>query len=461
MVGFLVAAVAGSDTLAKDAITGASSVPPERLGLEIPDGTVVVPDKPQSVKTLDTRGTQVVAKLVAAVGANQIVMLPDGQLVSRSNAQSSPTTDRFEAIDRSDLAQQIIESDFPGFRAKISNRYLFIYNTSRGFTSATSQIIESMLRGVMLYGKAQKIDVREPEVPLVVIMFRTEAEFQRHRRMPPGVVAYYDQLSNRVFLHEENSLNRAMPELATQQAISTIAHEGAHQILHNIGVQNRLSVWPMWLSEGLAEYFAPTSFGRGNRWKGAGQINDMRMFELENYLKEKSTGLNGTTVLQTVGAARLTSTGYASAWSLTHFLAKRKRVEFNKLVNELSTLGPFQGYVSKDGSAIIEGNLKLFDQYFGSDFKEVETLLVDHLTKQRYVSPFADFPHVVVLIAYKEGTKTKRIAQSFLSPASAEKWRQDKLSQLNQAPETRQVATRAFPNRATATSFVDRWLSGR
>ena len=108
-------------------------------------------------------------------------------------------------------------------------------------------------------------------------MFRTEAQFQRYRRMPPGVVAYYDTLSNHIVMYEESRLFRTAPELAIQQAISTIAHEGAHQILHNIGVQARLSKWPMWLTEGLAEYFAPTTFGRRMQWKGAGQVNDLRI----------------------------------------------------------------------------------------------------------------------------------------------------------------------------------------
>ena len=46
-----------------------------------------------------------------------------------------------------------------------------------------------------------------------------------------GVVAYYDVLTNRVVICEESELWKVKPELAMRQAISTIAHEGAHQIL--------------------------------------------------------------------------------------------------------------------------------------------------------------------------------------------------------------------------------------
>ena len=35
-----------------------------------------------------------------------------------------------------------------------------------------------------------------------------------------------------------------------------------------IGVQQRLSTWPMWLNEGLAEFFSPTTTDRQLKWKG-------------------------------------------------------------------------------------------------------------------------------------------------------------------------------------------------
>ena len=51
----------------------------------------------------------------------------------------------------------------------------------------------------------------------------------------------------------------------------TVAHEGAHQILANIGVQPRLSDWPLWLIEGFAEYCAtPTRTKKGMAWDQAG-----------------------------------------------------------------------------------------------------------------------------------------------------------------------------------------------
>ncbi len=201
-----------------------------------------------------------------------------------------------------------------------------------------------MLKGVSTYMKRLDFETHEPLFPQVVIMFRTYEEFRQYREMPRFVVAYYNVATNEIVLFEEQPGPNENREFVMGQALSTIAHEGAHQILHNIGIQNRLSVWPIWVSEGLAEYLAPTSFGTNNRWKGAGDINDYRMFELESYIQSRSfKGLDGETIEKTVTAQQLDSTGYASAWATVHFLAKKKEKEFKEYLHLLSGMKPLQG----------------------------------------------------------------------------------------------------------------------
>ena len=117
-----------------------------------------------------------------------------------------------------------------------------------------------MLSGVIAHCNAQGLEVHEPEIPLPVIMFHRAQQFEAFGA-PPGVLAYYEITTNRVILHEESMFSNLDQKLARQDLLSTIAHEGAHQILHNIGVQQRLSRWPMWLGEGIAEYLAPTKPG--------------------------------------------------------------------------------------------------------------------------------------------------------------------------------------------------------
>ena len=436
-------------------------VDPRAYGLDLPAGAVE-PGKRIAVSTADADGKPTVGRLHVRVGSSAVVLLPDGQLVGRRAGTFVPTDRPFEAINQDDLEKRLA-AEFPTFKTGRTKHFVAAYNTSEEFALATSRILETMLQGVKGYAEAQKIPVHSPEVPLIIVMFKTEAEFQNHRRMPDGVVAYYHTLSNRVFLYEQSRLAQVRPQLAIQQSISTIAHEGAHQILHNIGVQQRLSAWPLWLSEGLAEYFAPTSTGERMKWKGAGQVNDLRMFELEQYIKSKGVEpADGLMIEHTVLAAKLSSTGYASAWALTHYLSKSRRADFNAHLREVSKRGPFEGATDISSTGTVKSNRDLFARHFGDDSKDLENRLILHLKKQPYTDPFADMPHFVATLVARDGTRPKRLANTFHSPALAESWLRDAIEKL---PKQNQSAAESkiqiFPNRAQATAFANRWLRGR
>lgn len=440
----------------------AKSVDPAAFGFDLPAG-ILRPGQGATVTTADADGKPVVARLQIGIGEGAIVMLPDGQLASRKAGAFTAGDKRFEPLDKAVLAKRL-ESEFPGFKVKQTRHYLYTYNTSEEFYLGTSRILESMLPGVTAYAEAQKIEnVHPPEVPLIVVMFATEEEFQNQRRMPAGMVAYYDTLSNRVFMYEQSHLLAERRDLAQAQAFATVAHEGAHQILHNIGVQQRLSIWPMWLSEGLAEFFAPTTVGKGLKWKGAGQVNDMRMFELEQYVKSRASEKpDGKLIEQTVAAARLTSTGYASAWSLTHYLAKNRRVEFAAYLRAVSKTGPLEGALDIQRPGIVPSNLALFRKTFGDKFDDLETKLVAHLKKQRYTDPFSDAPHYVAAVLIPSGKRGRREVQTFHSPILADKWVRETIEKV--AAEDRgevQQSIRQFPNRATAEAFASAWMAGR
>jgi hypothetical protein len=430
---------------------------PRSLGIDLPPG-IVRPGENVAVTTTDLAGQPVVGRLHVRVGDGAIVLLPDGELVPRRAGEFEPTDRPFQPLARDEMAARL-KAEFPDFKIKRTNHYIYAYATSDEFAEATSRILESMLPGVKGFMENQKLAVHEPPVPLAVVMFKTEDDFRRHRRLPEGVVAYYHTLSNRVFLYEQSRLAQVRPDLAIQQAISTIAHEGAHQILHNIGVQQRLSIWPMWLSEGLAEFFAPTTTGARLKWKTpVGQVNDMRMFELEQYVKSKAaTGADGQMIEHTVIAGQLTSTGYATAWALTHFLAKTRPREFAAILREASQLGPLEGNFGGSGG-IVRGNQELFARHCGDEFQALETKLLAHLKRQTYLDPFKDLPHYVATLATTDGRRAQKSANTFHSPQLAAKWLAETRQQLPEEQRgSAQIAIREFPNRLRAEVFARQW----
>src|SRR6185295_7035622 len=139
-------------------------------------------------------------------------------------------------------------------------------------------------------------------------------------------IAYYDAMPNYIVLYEDQAMVEAAPEFAFKQAAYTVAHEGVHQVLHNSGIQQRMSSWPIWVSEGLPEYYCPLRMNsklfamkngdlpmRTIKWTQPGMVNDIRMYSLM-----KLGAQSGDAVKHLVQADELNADGYALAWGLVH-----------------------------------------------------------------------------------------------------------------------------------------------
>jgi hypothetical protein len=424
-------------------------------GFDIPPGEVASGSH-AVVRTRDRYGDLVFARVHVNIGENRIVLLPDGQLVARHQREALLVGEAFEKADMVQLGKQLIEQEFPGFRVKRTVHYVYIYNTSEKFATATSKILEMMTPGIIGYTKNLGLAVHEPEVPLVVVMFKTEREFREYRRIPDGMIAYYHTLTNRVVMHEESRLNAVKPELALKQKINTIAHEGVHQLLHNIGVQTRMSAWPMWITEGIAEYLSPTTTGKYMRWKGAGQVNDFRMMELEQFL-QVSTQVNqspGDWLTETILSSRLDSQGYASAWALTHYLAKTRRVQFNAYMQELQKLGPLDGGYRVVGDGTIPKHRELYAKHFDADLAMTESRLRQYLPKLPYVDPLIEFPHVTVVIGFSINGRFRKMGGVFHNPILARQWVTKTITEFELVRSNVQTEMKSFDNRLLAQRYL-------
>ena len=376
----------------------APTPPPQPSGLKFSPGPVTH-SSGESILVRRPDGTRAVGRLHVTVGKTKIVMMPDGQLESFDLDDTRPTTDKFKPLTMNQIEKQILDDPkLRGFKTLKSKRFLYVYNCSEIFIESTRTIQESMYPGLKKWFGKSGIRVRTPELPLVVIAFATEDQYQDYRRMPDGVVAYYDTVSNNVLMYERSKLSDHAPEIAVKNAISTVAHEGAHQILHNIGVQQRLSRWPMWLSEGLAEFFAPTSTTRGARWSGLAASNHLRMKELSRFAQANRGKIgNGDQVKKITSADRLTSLGYAYSWALIHMQAQQHSKELYRCIRQCSNMRPLDGSpaVASDSPSATA----VFEKFFGDDYADTEQELTQHLSRLDYVDPVLTQPHYIVQIA--------------------------------------------------------------
>lgn len=337
-----------------------------------------------------------VGRLLGSNGDDAAVITNDNQLKLLKPKDLIPTSRPFAFIDKPELIARL-KTEFPDFNVRSTNRFIYVYNSSEKFYTGTSRILETMYAPLFEYFKRMKLDVHDPDTPLVVLMFANDTEFQGYRRMPAGVVAYYNMLDNRVTMYEHSRLSRVAPEIAMREAISTVAHEGVHQILNNIGVQQRLAPWPIWVGEGMAEYFAPTNVTSDVRWMGVGKVNELRLVSLNRVMFAASGELEAMTksiqgkqvarigpnkienevdkvIAALAGAEGLNATGYACTWGLTHFLAETRKKEFASFIVECSQLKPLTTLTSEE-------RLALFTKHFGEDIEKLGRGLTDHVKR--------------------------------------------------------------------------------
>ncbi|MCA9212750.1 MAG: DUF1570 domain-containing protein, partial [Planctomycetales bacterium] len=421
----------------------------EDLGLRLPanvpslpgnDRHVIVPAEIAGEELRATiAGDHIVGKVHIEVGDLFVVLLPTGKLVVVPKSETQITDRAFEPFTKEQFVQLYNTSAFRNFRTNATRRYVSIYNCSNEFAEGTSRIVETLYRDLVRWCKNLELEPQAPLFPMVILIFSTEEGFQKYRRMPPGVVAYYNLVTNHVVMYEQRELAEAAPQIAFKQSVSTIAHEGAHQVLHNIGVQDRLAKWPLWIGEGLAEYCAPTQVDDRIHWKGVGYTNDLRLYDLAQFYQQLDDPnlTRGQLLRQTVEANSLNSLGYAMSWSTVDFLAKRRKQAFTDYLKEVSQLQPLAP--TSPGT--------MFTKHFGSDFVKLETEIGKHVSQLPYKDPIEHQPHYVVFARHGSQKKVK------VSPSATAIRRF-----LNNRNDLNIRAIKIYETRTAAKQAEARWL---
>jgi hypothetical protein len=427
--------LATSNALAQDEESPSSGVevapPPSGrdFKLKVPKGVTPKHGKYRKLMTRNDDGQQQVVRLLSRVEDQLVVIRPTGELsvVNRSDVQ--PTDKSFGKVTKKDLQATLAKTGLKGFKVVAAKPYLFIYGCSEAYYMHTRSILETMYPGVLQQLRDWGLKAPDPEIPLMVVIMPSRQSFDKLKKMPGEVLAYYSGLSNQVVLYEDQRFADAAPELALKQAAYTIAHEGVHQLLANTNIQQRLSDWPMWISEGLPEYFCPLSISskvvktgsaelpeRTLKWTKAGKVNDLRMFSL--------LGRTGNNVIRTaVMADDLTADGYAISWGLVHYLVRFQSENFKNYLMEVSQIPPLNAY-SDDPNAY----KRLFKKHFGEDFAELEIKVKKHLNSPRmqkeYTDPVANQTRYFMKRVVKRGRAFNVGIMITTSPASARRWKE-------------------------------------
>ena len=419
----------------------------------------IQPVEPRRLLVRNARGRAIVAREYGMLKGKPAVILPDGEL---GWPESLVVTDQpFVPLTMDEMKRDLLDDpEFAAFRVLRSEHYLIAYQCTDAFARSSVDLLEKLHGGLTAALKKIGLPIRPVEFPLIAVIFATEDDFRANRRVAPDVQAYYEILSNRIFFYERSRRDQDAPEVSALRKPQTVAHEGTHQILHNVGIQPRMSDWPLWLVEGLAEYCSPTRFAKkGVEWAGLGQPNPIHLAtirDLEDPLPDPPRGgrrepmigrdQRGPLVEYLATRKDLTPTDYAFSWALTHYLANQRLDAFVAYVKRMSQLNPFEEQSPSQ-------QLAAFRDAFGSDLLQLDGKVAKHL--KRFKANDA-LPFYAVIFEQPVGpSKVRRHYLVSQSPSVVRQW----IDSVT-APEGGPAQWRVFPHptRKRALEAAEQWI---
>ncbi len=423
--------------------------------------TEAAAEGPRRIMVRDAQGRAVVAREHGWREGRMAALLPDGQIGWPDGLFD--TDKPFVPLTSDELRRSLQDGEFSTFRVVTTKHYLVFYQGTENFAKASGALLERLHDGLTEALKRFNLPVTPAEFPLVAVIFRTEDDFRAHRKVASDVQACYEIQSNRIYFYEKSSRDGESPEVAALRKPQTVAHEGTHQLLSNVGIQPRLSDWPLWLVEGFAEYCSPPkATKKGSDWAGLGQINPIHLATIRDLDDPAAMHVQGQGAAKAVGRDRriplveylvtrkdLTPTDYALSWGLAHYLARQQVDAFVAYLRKMSRLKPFEEQTPAQ-------QLAAFRESFGDDLAGIDLKVGKYLARLKVPESMA-LPYYAVLFEQTIGANAiRRSAMVSQSPSVIRQWIES--TPLPQGGPS-QWQTVPGPTRARAFLAADQWMA--
>src|SRR5262249_2029540 len=155
----------------------------------------------------------VVARVHGQADGKVSVLLPNGEIGFTSGM--AETDEPFRPATKEQIRQQLTRSSpFADYQVLESEHYLVLYQSSAPFAEASIKRLENLYKNLSEAFRKRDLPIHDAEFPLVAIIFQTEAQFRAHQQVDADVQAYYEILSNRIYLYETSEHDQQSPEVA-------------------------------------------------------------------------------------------------------------------------------------------------------------------------------------------------------------------------------------------------------
>jgi len=342
--------------------------------------------------TRDGQPIHVVGKvLTEAVDGGLLMLDREGFLWAvQSSELSKRTKDAtpYEPMEKKELQERLVEQLPVGFRVHITAHYVICYNTSPAYAQWCGALYERLYRGFHNYWDRRGLELRDPDMPLVALVFAAKEDYERYARSELGdatsnIIGYYSLRTNRVTMYDltgtsglqgvggrlttTTQINRLLMQPGAERMVATIIHEATHQIAYNCGLHTRYADIPLWMSEGLAVYFETPDLRSKQGWRNIGGVNRQRLARFRQYVRVRQTE-SLKRLIEDDDRFRQPETAldaYAEAWALNYFLIRRRLEDYVKYLQELAERQPLIYDTPEE-------RLKAFTAAFGEDLAELD-----------------------------------------------------------------------------------------
>lgn len=302
-----------------------------------------------------------------------------------------------EPITKKAIGQRLLKELPQGFRIYETKHYVIAYQNEKAFARWVSGLYESRLYRAFetFWVKKKKLELTDPQYPLIVIIFGTRAQYQQYvdRELGPGqtMIAYYNLQTNRVIMYDltaeqrnpnqpinDRNIGLVLQNPAAIPMVATIVHEATHQLIFNRGIQTRFADTPLWLNEGLAMFFEAPDLRSKTGWQTPGRIFERRLIRFRQYLAGRPADSLKTLIMtdSRLRDAESSVDAYAEAWALNHFLLNRYSKQYVQYINHMSD----KVVLGEDSP---ETRLADFQQFLGEDLAKLDKEFVDYVRRLR------------------------------------------------------------------------------
>lgn len=274
--------------------------------------------------------------ILKAADGGMLLLADDGQLwtvqperiISRES-DSEP----LQPISNDEAGRRLLRELPVGFQIYQTAHYVICHNTTDAYARWVGALFERAYSGFYAFWKNKGLDLPEPTLPMIAIVFSDQETFAEIARPELGdlvdsVIGYYNQQTNRM-------LTFYLPN--AERRVATLVHEAVHQLSYNSGLQKRMADNPYWVSEGMSIFFETTdSSARG--WRNIGGINQVNLNRFRSYLSKRPADSLNTLIRDDSrfrNPAEATA-AYGEAWALNYFLLKTRDKEYIAYLKQLA-----------------------------------------------------------------------------------------------------------------------------